>query len=274
MREAGGTKKRQDMLEQENEKRLNKLLSELGVCSRREADRRIEAGEVFVDGRSAVCGQKVHPGQQIIYKGQEVGEKPEPVLLMVNKPRGIVCTSQKKEKNNIVDFVHYPQRVYPVGRLDKESRGLILMTNQGDLVNRIMKESTYHEKEYLVWVDKTVTSEFVKKMSQGIYLPEFGRTTRTCRVKKESRNLFSIILTQGWNRQIRRMCEACGYRVRDLQRIRIMNLKLGDLAEGKVRRVSKEEYLGLMRELDCAGGKEQHESGRKDPHAAGKDRIS
>lgn len=253
MREADKAKEKQNVREEQT--RLNKWLSASGVCSRREADRSIEAGEVFVDGKPAVCGQKVYPGQRVVFRGREVGTRPLPVLLMVNKPRGIVCTSQKKEKNNIVDFVRYPQRVYPVGRLDKESRGLILMTNQGDLVNQIMKGSMLHEKEYLVWVDRTVTSEFLQKMSQGIYLPEFERITRKCLVKKESKNLFSIVLTQGWNRQIRRMCEACGYRVRDLQRIRIMNLRLGDLPEGKTRPVSKEEYRELMRELKGAGGK-------------------
>lgn len=250
---------------EETKIRLNKWLSASGVCSRREADKRIEAGEVLVDGVPAVPGQKVKPEQRIVFCGKEVGGRPKPVLLMVNKPRGIVCTSQKREKDNIVDFVGYPQRIYSVGRLDKESRGLILMTNQGELVNRILKESMFHEKEYLVWVDKPVTSEFVKRMSEGIYLPEFKRTTRKCRVRKESKNQFSIVLTQGWNRQIRRMCESCGYRVRDLQRIRIMNLRLGDLPEGKIRQVSREEYQRLMKELKHAGGRAENESGREDP---------
>lgn len=239
---------------QETEIRLNKWLSASGICSRREADRMIDQGEVLVDGVPAVRGQKITPEQHVVFRGKTVEASPQRVLLMVNKPRGIVCTAEKREKDNIVDFIHYPQRIYPVGRLDKDSRGLILMTNQGELVNKILKESMYHEKEYLVWVDKAITAEFVRKMAQGVYLPELGRTTRKCRVLKKSRMQFSIVLTQGWNRQIRRMCEACGYRVRDLQRIRIMNLELGDLPEGKYRQVTQTEYHRLLKELECTGG--------------------
>ena len=181
-------------------------------------------------------------------------EKPRPVLLMVNKPRGIVCTTQRRDRDNIVDFVRYPQRVYPVGRLDKESRGLILMTNQGELVNRILRGSERHEKEYLVQVDRPVTAEFLRKMASGLYLPDLDRTTRPCQVRRRGRNSFYIVLTQGWNRQIRRMCEACGYRVKDLQRIRIMNLLLGELPEGAYREVTEAEFAGLMRELEKTGG--------------------
>ena len=182
-----------------------------------------------------------------------------------------MCTAQRSEKNNIVDFIHYPQRVYPVGRLDKESRGLILMTNQGELVNRILKGSNFHEKEYVVRVDRPITADFVKKMSGGIYLPDLDRTTRKCQVKKQSRDVFSIILTQGWNRQIRRMCEACGYRVRDLQRIRIMDLTLGDLPEGQYREAEPEEIRRLTEQLEKSGGNGSYESGRADSRAAGAD---
>ncbi len=234
--------------------RLNKFLSAAGICSRREADREIEAGRVLVDGRPAVAGQKVLPGQKVTLRGRTVEEKPRPVLLMVNKPRGIVCTTQRRDRDNIVDFVRYPQRVYPVGRLDKESRGLILMTNQGELVNRILRGSERHEKEYLVQVDRPVTAEFLRKMASGLYLPDLDRTTRPCQVRRRGRNGFSIVLTQGWNRQIRRMCEACGYRVKDLQRIRIMNLLLGELPEGAYREVTEAEFAGLMRELEKTGG--------------------
>lgn len=234
--------------------RLNKFLSAAGICSRREADREIEAGRVLVDGRPAVAGQKVLPGQKVTFRGRNVEEKPRPVLLMVNKPRGIVCTTQRRDRDNIVDFVRYPQRVYPVGRLDKESRGLILMTNQGELVNRILRGSERHEKEYLVQVDRPVTAEFLRKMASGLYLPDLDRTTRPCQVRRRGRNSFYIVLTQGWNRQIRRMCEACGYRVKDLQRIRIMNLLLGELPEGAYREVTEAEFAGLMRELEKTGG--------------------
>lgn len=234
--------------------RLNKFLSAAGICSRREADREIESGRVLVDGRPAVAGQKVLPGQKVMFRGRTVEEKPRPVLLMVNKPRGIVCTTQRRDRDNIVDFVRYPQRVYPVGRLDKESRGLILMTNQGELVNRILRGSERHEKEYLVQVDRPVTAEFLRKMASGLYLPDLDRTTRPCQVRRRGRNSFYIVLTQGWNRQIRRMCEACGYRVKDLQRIRIMNLLLGELPEGAYREVTEAEFAGLMRELEKTGG--------------------
>ena len=234
--------------------RLNKFLSAAGICSRREADREIEAGRVLVDGRPAVAGQKVLPGQKVTFRGRTVEEKPRPVLLMVNKPRGIVCPTQRRDRDNIVDFVRYPQRVYPVGRLDKESRGLILMTNQGELVNRILRGSERHEKEYLVQVDRPVTAEFLRKMASGLYLPDLDRTTRPCQVRRRGRNSFYIVLTQGWNRQIRRMCEACGYRVKDLQRIRIMNLLLGELPEGAYREVTEAEFAGLMRELEKTGG--------------------
>ncbi len=234
--------------------RLNKFLSASGICSRREADREIAAGKVYVDGKRAVAGQKVLPGQKVTFRGKLVEEKPRPVLLMVNKPRGVVCTTQRREQDNIVDFVHYYQRVYPVGRLDRESRGLILMTNQGELVNRILRGSERHEKEYLVRVDRPVSSDFLRKMAAGLYLPDLDRTTRPCRVRKTGRDSFDIILTQGWNRQIRRMCAVCGYHVEDLKRIRIMNLLLGELPEGAYREVTETEFAGLMRELEKTGG--------------------
>lgn len=234
--------------------RLNKFLSASGICSRREADREIASGKVFVDGKAAVAGQKVLPGQKVTFRGKLVEEKPGPILLMVNKPRGIVCTTQRRDRDNIVDFVHYPQRVYPVGRLDKESRGLILMTNQGELVNRILRGSERHEKEYLVQVDRPVTADFLKKMAAGLYLPDLDRITRPCRVRGTGRDSFSIVLTQGWNRQIRRMCAVCGYQVKDLKRIRIMNLLLGELPEGAYREITETEFAGLMRELEKTGG--------------------
>ncbi len=227
--------------------RLNKYLSDAGVCSRRAADRAVEAGEVTVNGKTAVIGQQVEPGDTVIFQGKEVIPEEEEVILLVNKPIGIVCTAEKREKDNIVDFIHYPIRVYPVGRLDKNSRGLILMTNQGDIVNRMMRAGNFHEKEYEVQVNRPVTEEFIHKMSEGVYLTELGQTTRPCKVVKTGKNSFNIILTQGLNRQIRRMCQELGYRVTDLKRVRIMNITLGNLKEGSYRQITAAEREELMR---------------------------
>ncbi len=247
--------------------RLNKYLSDMGICSRREADRLIQGGKVLVDGEPAVTGMKIREGQQVVCEGRTVGAekpgqssgtagKPERVLLAVNKPKGVVCTTSDKDRAmNIVELVDYPVRVYPVGRLDKDSEGLIFMTNQGELVNRIMRGSNGHEKEYVVQVDRPVTKEFVKKMEAGVYLKELDVTTRPCRLRVTGTRQFHIILTQGLNRQIRRMCEAMGYRVRALRRIRIMNIKLGDLKKGAWRKVTEEEYRELLGMLDRRTGR-------------------
>lgn len=236
--------------------RLNKYLSEMGICSRREADRLIEEGRVTVDGRTASTGMKINPGQKVICDGKPVGvskngkrRKPKPVLLMVNKPRGVVSTTSEKDRAmNIVELVKYPERVYPVGRLDKDSEGLILMTNQGDLVNKMMRSGNAHEKEYIVTINKPVTTEFLEKMQAGVWLEELKTTTNPCTVKATGKREFQIILTQGLNRQIRRMCEALGCHVLTLKRVRIMNLKLGNLKTGTYRRVTAEEY-GALQEL-------------------------
>lgn len=225
--------------------RLNKFLSEAGVCSRREADRQIENGQVRINGKIATMGQRVFPTDVVEYKEKEIFAKPKPVLLLFNKPKGIVCTAEKREKNNIVDYIHYPTRLYPVGRLDKDSRGLILMTNQGDLVNKIMRGRYGHEKEYIVRVEKPVTSDFIEEMKKGVYLSELKVTTRPCQVEKLSKFTFRIILTQGLNRQIRRMCQEFGYHVRDLQRVRIMNLLVDGIKEGEYREIQPEEYEKL-----------------------------
>ncbi|MCI5821835.1 MAG: pseudouridine synthase [Lachnospiraceae bacterium] len=225
--------------------RLNKFLSEAGVCSRREADRQIENGQVRINGKIATMGQRVFPTDVVEYKEKEIFTKPKPVLLLFNKPKGIVCTAEKREKNNIVDYIHYPTRLYPVGRLDKDSRGLILMTNQGDLVNKIMRGRYGHEKEYIVRVEKPVTSDFIEEMKKGVYLSELKVTTRPCQVEKLSKFTFRIILTQGLNRQIRRMCQEFGYHVRDLQRVRIMNLLVDGIKEGEYREIQPEEYEKL-----------------------------
>lgn len=239
--------------------RLNKYLSEMGICSRREADRLIESGKVLVDGRLAVTGMKVTAGQKVVCDGKAVGEsrkdggtrKPKPVLLMVNKPRGVVCTTSDKDRAmNIVELVKYPERVYPVGRLDKDSEGLILMTNQGDLVNKMMRAGNAHEKEYMVTIDKPVTAAFVEKMQAGVWLDELNVTTRPCVVEATGKKEFRIILTQGLNRQIRRMCEALGCHVLTLKRVRIMNLKLGNLKSGTYRRIGADEYGELLELLE------------------------
>ena len=229
--------------------RINKFLSESGVCSRREADRQVEAGNVSIDGRPAVMGDKVWPGQQVIFCGKLVRREEEPILLLVNKPVGIVCTAEKREKNNIVDYLHYPKRIYPVGRLDKDSGGLLLMTNQGDLVNKIMRAGNYHEKEYIVTVNRPVTEEFLRGMAGGVPLKELKTMTRPCPVEKLGPKTFRIVLTQGLNRQIRRMCEYFGYRVEKLTRVRIMNLMLGDLAPGTYRKITDQELAELKKLL-------------------------
>ena len=228
--------------------RINKYLSEASVCSRREADRQIEAGHVTINGRKAVMGDKVSPGDEVYFGKKKVSKEEEIILLAVNKPRGIVCTAEKRERNNIVDFVNYPKRIYPIGRLDKESRGLILMTNQGELVNKMMRSGNRHEKEYIVRVNRDITRDFLEKMSAGVYLEELDATTRKCKVEQLGKRTFRIVLTQGMNRQIRRMCEKFHYRVVDLKRTRIMNIQLGDLKEGASRRISPEEWEEL-REL-------------------------
>lgn len=227
--------------------RINKYLSEAGVCSRREADRQIENGNVTIDGKTAETGSRVLPGQKVCFMGKPVEKEEEKILIAVNKPIGIVCTAEKREKDNIVDFINYPKRIYPVGRLDKDSSGLILMTNQGEIVNKMMRSGNMHEKEYIVTVNKTVSDFFLRGMAGGVPLTELGITTRKCQVEKLGKRKFKIILTQGYNRQIRRMCEYFGYRVEALKRVRIMNIQLGDLEQGKYRHVTGEEYRELLR---------------------------
>jgi len=237
--------------------RLNKFLSEAGVCSRREADRLIEAGKVTVDGKTAEMGMKIHAGQEIMV-GKKVIEngREEQVLLAVYKPPGVVCTSDKREKRNIIDYVGYPIRIYPIGRLDKDSEGLILMTNDGSLVNKIMKASNYHEKEYLVTVNKPVTDGFLTQMAKGVRIRKVEQgevlldaVTRPCQVEKLGKCSFRIILTQGLNRQIRRMCETLGYQVTNLKRVRVMNIELKGMKPGTWRKVTERELQELQESL-------------------------
>lgn len=229
--------------------RLNKYLSEAGVCSRREADRLIESGVVTVDGKNAVPGMKVEDGQEVCVGKKRIKSKIKKTVLAVYKPAGIVCTEDKREKKNIIRFLNYPLRVTYAGRLDKDSEGLLIMTNDGDLINGMMRARFSHEKEYKVTVNKEITPEFIEKMSRGVHIRDreknLDAVTRPCKVRKNGKYTFSIILTQGINRQIRRMCEALGYKVTTLKRIRIMNVELGNLKPGEVRELTEQELKEL-----------------------------
>ena len=223
--------------------RLNKFLSEAGVCSRREADRLIESGRVFVDGKRAETGMKVSSAQEIKVGKKVVSKGNEMVLLAVNKPVGIVCTEEKREKKNIIRFLNYPTRITYIGRLDKDSEGLLLMTNNGDIIHKMMRAGNRHEKEYKVTVDKPITPEFIEKMGAGV--PILDTVTRPCKIRQIGKYKFDIILTQGLNRQIRRMCEYFGYKVTRLERIRVMNITLGNLKPGEYRKVTEKELEEL-----------------------------
>lgn len=223
--------------------RINKYMAESGMCSRREADKLVADGKVYIDGVQAVMGSKVLPGQKVTVKGQDIKKNEDLVLIAFNKPVGIVSTTDKREKDNIIDYINYGKRIFPIGRLDKESEGLILLTNDGDIVNKILRAGNYHEKEYVVTVNKDITPEFLKAMSSGV--PILDTVTRPCKIEQIDKKVFKIILTQGLNRQIRRMCEALGYRVRQLTRIRIMNIKLNHLKSGTYRNLTPKELEEL-----------------------------
>lgn len=243
---------REEFIQKKEPVRLNKYLSEAGVCSRREADRLIESGRVTVDGQTARTGMRIIPGQVVKVGKKTVSRQDDMIVLAVNKPRGIVCTEDKRERNSIVRFLNYPVRVTYVGRLDKDSRGLLLMTNNGDIINRMMRSSNCHEKEYKVTVDHEITDEFLERMAAGV--PILDTVTRPCRVRKIGKYTFSIILTQGLNRQIRRMCEALGYEVKDLMRVRVMNIRLGSLREGQYRKLTDKELEELYEMIKDSPG--------------------
>ena len=228
--------------------RLNKFLSDAGYCYRREADRLVEQGVVKVNGKTAVMGQKVTINDSIMVKGKNISREEEQILIALNKPVGIECTTDLNNPDNIVDFINFDKRIYPIGRLDKNSQGLILLTNDGSIVNNILKGSNYHEKEYVVTVDKPVTDDFIKKMSTGVRI--LDQVTRPCKVAKVKKHVFNIVLTQGLNRQIRRMCGELGYNVQKLKRIRIMNIELGNLPVGQYRKVTDSELKELMRNFN------------------------
>ena len=225
--------------------RINKFLSEIGYCSRRAADRLIKAGKVTINGEIPEIGTKVKEGDQVEVKGQRIEKsaKQKRIYLAFNKPVGIVCTTDRKvEPDNVIDFIKYPERIFPLGRLDKPSEGLIFLTNDGDIVNKILRSRNNHEKEYIVSVNRLITKKFIQTMSNGVEI--LGTITKNCLVEQLGPKKFKIILTQGLNRQIRRMCESLGYKVQSLKRVRIMNIKL-NIPSGKYREFTKEELLEL-----------------------------
>lgn len=230
---------------EENGIRINKYLAEAGICSRREADKLVEAGKVLVNGAVATNGVKVSDKDKITVNGKNVKGRDEKVYLAFYKPKGIVCTANTEEENNLKDYIDYPVRVTYCGRLDKDSEGLLLLSNDGDFMQKLMKGANGHEREYLVRVEKPITDEFIAAMEKGIFLEDLKVTTRPCKVRKISDVTFTIVLTQGLNRQIRRMCRACDYHVRFLKRVRIENIQLGDLDEGGYRELTENEIREL-----------------------------
>lgn len=232
--------------------RINKFLSEAGVCSRREADRMLAEGRISVDGMPAVQGQRIEEGQEVQIDGKRVEREEEEIYLAFYKPKGIVCTTAGEENGericNVIEYIQYPKRVYPVGRLDKASEGLLLLTNQGEVMEKILRSRYGHEKEYFVKLDRQIPDEVLEKMSQGV--PILDTVTKPCKIWREAEDSFHIILTQGLNRQIRRMCEYFGYRVRHLRRDRIMNITLQGLKRGRYRELTASEVRTLKKELE------------------------
>jgi 23S rRNA pseudouridine2604 synthase len=224
--------------------RLNKYISETGVCSRREADKWIEAGRVTLNGQPATLGTQVAAGDEVRIDGDSIGVKKKQVYLALNKPVGIICTTEAHIEDNIIDHVGFPERIFPVGRLDRDSEGLILLTNNGDIVNEILRSENNHEKEYLVTVDRPITDLSLRMLAGGVKI--MGELTKPSKVARVNAQSFRIILTQGLNRQIRRMCSALGYKAQRLQRVRIMNIHLGNLQPGQWRHLTPAELKGLM----------------------------
>ncbi len=237
--------------------RLNKFISETGTCSRREADKLIEQGRVTVNGKIPELGTKVSYADEITIDGKPLKSKEQPIYIAFNKPPGITCTTDLKDKDNIIDFIHHPKRIFPIGRLDKPSEGLIFLTNDGDIVNKILRAGNNHEKEYLVMVDKPITDDFIRQMGSGIKI--LDAVTKKCFVKQEGTNKFRIILTQGLNRQIRRMCDALDYKVYKLQRTRIMNINLNGINSGAWRYLTNEE-IATINKLVASSSKTEEAS--------------
>ena len=235
--------------DEERGARLNKYISDSGVASRRAADRMIEEGRVTIDGRTAVLGDRVPSGSEVRVDGKKISPEKEDIILAFNKPVGITCTSNPEDPDNVIDFIGYPKRIYSVGRLDKNSEGLILMTNNGELADRIMHSSSGHEKEYIVAVDKDITDGFLKNMATGVPIMGGSHVTRKCEVEPIGAREFRIILKQGLNRQIRRMCEELGYTATEVKRIRIMNVELGSMKVGRYRDLTKAERAEMYSQL-------------------------
>ena len=229
--------------------RINKYLASAGVCSRREADRLVEEGKVLINGNRAEPGSKVFEDDDVTVNGKRLKGPDKKVYLAFYKPAGIVCTADKNEDNNIMDYIDYPVRVTYCGRLDKDSEGLLLLSNDGDLIQALMRGANGHEREYLVRVNKPVTDDFLSSMEKGVFLPDLNTTTKKCRIRKISDVTFTITLTQGLNRQIRRMCRAFDYHVRFLKRVRIENIQLGDMDPGAYRELEKDELSELKRRV-------------------------
>jgi len=227
--------------------RINKYISETGYCSRRETDRLIEAKRITINGVVCEAGAEVDPSDVVLIDGTPIASKADPVYLALNKPIGITCTASKEVAGNIIDFVNYPTRIFAIGRLDKASEGLILLTNDGDIVNKMMRSENGHEKEYVVTVDKLITQPFIDEMSSGVHI--LGVMTKPCHVFRINDYEFRIILTQGLNLQIRRMCKALGYRVQRLERVRIMNITIDELDKGKWRELTDDELITLFAQL-------------------------
>ncbi|HKK73589.1 MAG TPA: 23S rRNA pseudouridine(2604) synthase RluF [Saprospiraceae bacterium] len=227
---------------------LNKYISMTGICSRRAADRMIEAGRVKINDQIAQKGNRVEEGDAVFIDGKPLKKKPDKIYIALHKPPGITCTTDRRDKDNIIDFVKHTQRIFPIGRLDKASSGLILLTNDGDIVNQILREENEHEKEYIVKVDRSINQRFVERMENG--LPILGTVTKKCKVEPIRKNVFRIVLTQGLNRQIRRMCEHLDYKVITLKRIRVMNIQLDRMPVGSWRDLSSRELETLRAELD------------------------
>jgi 23S rRNA pseudouridine2604 synthase len=254
-------------MQQRETVRLNKFISESGICSRREADRFIEQGQVTLNGRTAVVGDKVGTGDEVKVNGRLIAaqNKEKFVFIALNKPVGVVCTTDSAERNNITNFVGHRQRIFPIGRLDKDSQGLIFLTSNGDLVNKILRAGNEHEKEYVVTVNKPVTADFISGMGAGV--PILGTRTKKCKVVQLSATSFRLTLVEGMNRQIRRMCEYFGYEVRTLERTRIMNIRLGKLTVGQWRNLTNDELAELLQSIAHSSGlaPEGHRSRRPKP---------
>lgn len=242
-------------MSQESAKRLNKYISETGYCSRREADKLIEQGRVTINGKIPEMGTKVFSGDDVCIDGNPVSAKEKPIYLALNKPTGITCTTERDVAGNIVDFIGHKKRIFPIGRLDKPSDGLIFLTNDGDIVNKILRAGNNHEKEYVVRVDKPITDDFIRKMSSGVNI--LDTVTLPCTVTKETKFSFRIVLTQGLNRQIRRMCEALDYEVFKLRRVRIMNITLDGIPNGQWRYLSDAEVAEILAMCEGSSGTEE-----------------